>query len=129
MLLRRSKQLPSPRRAATQSNFTTSKAAKNEPTIPFRPTDMLSDQAAARPAPHRLKWLPVVDLVAPRTCRSPSRLDGRSSPTATSLDPYFKASVTPVKGLSVALAYNVFWLATTSDFFYQAYQAPRTTGG
>jgi hypothetical protein len=45
------------------------------------------------------------------------------------IDPYFKATIAPVKGLSVALTYNVFWLATTSDFFYQVNQAPRTTGG
>jgi hypothetical protein len=45
------------------------------------------------------------------------------------LDPYFKASIAPAKGLSVAFTYNVFWLATTSDFFYQANQTPRTTGG
>ena len=45
------------------------------------------------------------------------------------MDPYLKASVAPLKGLSVALTYNVFWLATTSDFFYQANQAPRTSGG
>jgi hypothetical protein len=45
------------------------------------------------------------------------------------LDPYLKASIAPVKGLSIALTYNVFWLATTSDFFYQANQSPRTAGG
>jgi hypothetical protein len=45
------------------------------------------------------------------------------------IDPYLKASITPVKNLSVALTYNLFWLASTSDFFYQANQAPRTTGG
>lgn len=45
------------------------------------------------------------------------------------LDPYLKASIVPVKGLSVALTYNVFWLANTGDFFYQVNQAPRTTGG
>jgi hypothetical protein len=45
------------------------------------------------------------------------------------IDPYFKASIAPAKGLSVALTYNALWLATTSDFFYQANQAPRTTGG
>lgn len=45
------------------------------------------------------------------------------------LDPYFKATITPAKGLSVALTYNVFWLATASDFFYQVNQAPRATGG
>jgi hypothetical protein len=45
------------------------------------------------------------------------------------IDPYFKASIAPVKGLSLALTYNIFWLATTSDFFYQVGQAPRTTGG
>jgi hypothetical protein len=45
------------------------------------------------------------------------------------LDPYFKASIAPLKGVSVALTYNVFWLATTSDFFYQVTQVPRTTGG
>lgn len=45
------------------------------------------------------------------------------------IDPYFKATVIPVKGLSVALTYNAFWLASTSDFFYQVNQAPRTTGG
>jgi hypothetical protein len=45
------------------------------------------------------------------------------------IDPYIKASITPAKGISFALTYNAFWLATTSDFFYQANQAPRTTGG
>jgi hypothetical protein len=45
------------------------------------------------------------------------------------LDPYLKATITPAKGLSIALTYNLFWLATTSDFFYQANQAARTTGG
>jgi hypothetical protein len=45
------------------------------------------------------------------------------------IDPNFKATIAPVKGLSIALTYNAFWLATTSDFFYQANQAPRTTGG
>lgn len=45
------------------------------------------------------------------------------------LDPYFKASIVPLKGLTVALTYNAFWLATTGDFFYQVNQAPRTTGG
>jgi ferredoxin len=39
----------------------TSKFAKNQPAIPFRPTDMLADEAAARPAPQPLKWLPVID--------------------------------------------------------------------
>jgi hypothetical protein len=45
------------------------------------------------------------------------------------IDPYFKATLSPVKHFSVSLTYNAFWLATTSDFFYQANQAPRTTGG
>ncbi len=45
------------------------------------------------------------------------------------LDPYFKASIAPAKGLNLSLTYNVFWLATTSDFFYQVNQAPRTAGG
>ena len=45
------------------------------------------------------------------------------------IDPYFKASIIPVKDLTVALTYNAFWLATTSDFLYQVNQAPRTTGG
>lgn len=45
------------------------------------------------------------------------------------LDPYFKASIAPLKGFSVALSYNAFWLATTEDFMYQVNQAPRTTGG
>jgi hypothetical protein len=45
------------------------------------------------------------------------------------LDPYFKASIAPVKGLSVALTYNAFLLASTSDFFYQVNGVPRTTGG
>jgi hypothetical protein len=45
------------------------------------------------------------------------------------LDPYLKASIAPVKNLSLALTYNAFWLATTSDFFYQVNQVPRTTGG
>ena len=33
------------------------------------------------------------------------------------IDPYLKASIAPAKGLSVALTYNAFWLATTRDFF------------
>ncbi len=45
------------------------------------------------------------------------------------LDPYFKASIVPLKGLSVALTYNAFWLASTSDFFYQVNGVPRTSGG
>jgi len=45
------------------------------------------------------------------------------------LDPYFKVTFTPAKGVSVAATYNAFWLATTSDFFYQASQAPRAAGG
>ncbi len=45
------------------------------------------------------------------------------------LDPYFKAGIAPVKGLSLVLTYNCFWLATPDDFFYQANQSPRTTGG
>ncbi len=45
------------------------------------------------------------------------------------LDPYLKFTVAPVKGLTIAATYNAFWLATTQDFFYQANQAARTTGG
>jgi hypothetical protein len=45
------------------------------------------------------------------------------------IDPYFKATITPLKNVSLALTYNAFWLATTSDFFYQANQAARTSGG
>jgi hypothetical protein len=45
------------------------------------------------------------------------------------LDPYLKATVTPLKGLSLTVTYNAFWLASTSDFFYQVNQAPRSTGG
>jgi hypothetical protein len=45
------------------------------------------------------------------------------------LDPYFRASIAPAKGFSVVLTYHAFWLATTSDFFYQVNQSPRTTGG
>jgi hypothetical protein len=45
------------------------------------------------------------------------------------IEPYLKASVTPMKGLSVALTYNVFWLPNTDDFFYQVSQAPRGGGG
>ena len=45
------------------------------------------------------------------------------------IDPYLKARITPAKGLSIAVTYNAFWLATTSDFFYQVNQVPRTTGG
>jgi hypothetical protein len=45
------------------------------------------------------------------------------------IDPYFKASISPAKGLTIALTYNAFWLATTSDFFYQVNQTPRFTGG
>jgi len=45
------------------------------------------------------------------------------------IDPYLKASVLPLKGLSISATYNAFWLANTSDFFYQVNQVPRTTGG
>jgi hypothetical protein len=45
------------------------------------------------------------------------------------IDPYLKASIAPAKGLSIALTYNAFWLASTSDFLYQVNQVPRTTGG
>lgn len=45
------------------------------------------------------------------------------------IDPYFKASVSPVKNLSLALTYHAFWLADTSDFLYQVNQAPRSAGG
>ncbi len=45
------------------------------------------------------------------------------------LDPYLKAAIVPAKNLSIVLTYNAFWLATTSDFFYQANQVPRTSGG
>jgi hypothetical protein len=45
------------------------------------------------------------------------------------LDPYVKASIVPLRNLSVALTYNAFWLASTSDFFYQVNGVPRTTGG
>ena len=45
------------------------------------------------------------------------------------MNPYLKASIVPAKGLSVSATYNAFWLANTSDFFYQVNQAPRTTGG
>ena len=45
------------------------------------------------------------------------------------IDPYLKASIAPLKGLTIALTYNAFWLATTSDYFYQVNQAPRTSGG
>jgi len=45
------------------------------------------------------------------------------------IDPYLKVSVSPLKGFSIALTYNAFWLASTSDFLYQVNQAPRTTGG
>jgi hypothetical protein len=45
------------------------------------------------------------------------------------IDPYLKAAIAPIEGLSFALTYNVFWLASTSDFFYQVNQVPRTTGG
>jgi len=45
------------------------------------------------------------------------------------LDPYLKASVSPVKGLTFTLTYSAFWLANSSDFFYQINQAPRTAGG
>ncbi|MSU34634.1 MAG: hypothetical protein EXS36_05905 [Pedosphaera sp.] len=45
------------------------------------------------------------------------------------LDPYFKVTVAPVKGLTIAAIYNAFWMTTTGDFLYQANQAPRTTSG
>ena len=45
------------------------------------------------------------------------------------LDPYLKGTITPAKGVSVTATYDAFWLATTSDFFYQANQSPRTAGG
>jgi hypothetical protein len=44
------------------------------------------------------------------------------------IDPYLKASIAPAKGLTIALTYNAFWLATTSDFMYQVNGLPRTTG-
>jgi hypothetical protein len=45
------------------------------------------------------------------------------------IDPYVKASIIPLKNVSVALTYNAMWLASTSDFFYQVNQSTRTTGG
>jgi hypothetical protein len=45
------------------------------------------------------------------------------------LDPYFKASIKPLKDLAITFTYNAFWLANTSDFLYQANQVPRATGG
>jgi len=45
------------------------------------------------------------------------------------LNPYTALTVTPAKNLSLTLTYNLFWLATTSDFFYQANGGARTTGG
>jgi hypothetical protein len=45
------------------------------------------------------------------------------------IDPYLKLTLSPAQGLSVALTYNAFWLASTSDFFYQVNQTARTTGG
>ena len=45
------------------------------------------------------------------------------------VDPYFKASMAPLKNFSLALTYNAFWLADTGDFLYQVNQAPRTAGG
>ncbi len=44
-------------------------------------------------------------------------------------DLHFMASARPLTNLTVQLEYHAFWLATTSDFFYQAHQQPRTTGG
>ena len=31
------------------------------------------------------------------------------------MDPYLKATIAPMKGLSFALTYNAYWLATTSE--------------
>lgn len=45
------------------------------------------------------------------------------------LNPYTALSVTPAKNFTVTLTYNLFWLATTSDFFYQANGNARTGGG
>jgi hypothetical protein len=45
------------------------------------------------------------------------------------IDPYLKLTLNPAQGLAVALTYNAFWLASTSDFFYQVNQTARTTGG
>jgi alginate export protein len=45
------------------------------------------------------------------------------------IDPYLKATLVPVRGLTVVLTYNAFWLASTSDFFYQINQSARTKGG
>lgn len=39
------------------------------------------------------------------------------------------SSVKPTKKLTVSLDYHLFWLADTSDYFYQANGAPRTGGG
>ncbi len=45
------------------------------------------------------------------------------------LNPYLALTVTPAKNFTVQLTYNLFWLATTSDFFYQANGAARSSGG
>jgi hypothetical protein len=44
-------------------------------------------------------------------------------------NPRFSASIKPVKGLTLTADYHAFWLAETSDFFYQANGQPRNTGG
>jgi hypothetical protein len=41
----------------------------------------------------------------------------------------FSASIKPLAKLTVTADVHAFWLANTSDFFYQANGAPRTTGG
>jgi hypothetical protein len=38
------------------------------------------------------------------------------------------ASIKPVKGLMITADYHAFWLADTSDYFYQANGRPRTAG-
>jgi hypothetical protein len=44
-------------------------------------------------------------------------------------NPRFATSIKPAKGLTLTADYHAFWLAETSDFFYQANGLPRNTGG
>lgn len=44
-------------------------------------------------------------------------------------NPRLTASIKPLKKLTVTADYHAFWLAETSDFFYQVNGAPRSTGG
>ena len=44
-------------------------------------------------------------------------------------NPHVTGSIAPAQGATITLDYHAFWLATTSDFFYQVNGQPRNTGG